>query len=68
VEGEQLALRGMISDLNGLTLLRDERRGAMHTPELLGTGLAEALLQGGGAAILRDIYGSVRTSGAGNHP
>jgi hydroxymethylbilane synthase len=68
VEGEQLVLRGMISDLDGLTLLYDERRGAMQAPELVGRELAEALLQRGGAAILRDIYGAARTSGAGNHP
>jgi hydroxymethylbilane synthase len=68
VEGEQLVLRGMISDPDGVTLLRDERRGAMQAPELLGTELAEALLQRGGAAILRDIYGRAHTSGAGNHP
>jgi hydroxymethylbilane synthase len=67
VEGDQLILRGMISDLDGLTLLRDERRGAMHTPDLLGRELAEALLQRGGAAILRDIYGAAHTSGAGSH-
>jgi hydroxymethylbilane synthase len=68
VEGDELRLRGMISDLAGLTLLRDERRGAIQAPERLGRELAEALLRRGGEAILRDIYGASRAPKAGNHP
>jgi hydroxymethylbilane synthase len=64
-EQEQLYLRGMISDINGLTLLRGERWGALHAPEQLGEALAEALLRRGGDAILRDIYGSTAHSGPG---
>lgn len=64
-EQEQLYLRGMISDINGLTLLRGERWGALHAPEQLGEALAEALLRRGGDAILRDIYGSTAHSGTG---
>ena len=64
-EREQLYLRGMISDINGLTLLRGERWGVLHAPEQLGEDLAEALLRRGGDAILRDIYGSTAHSGTG---
>jgi hydroxymethylbilane synthase len=65
---DELRLRGMISDLDGLALLHDERRGAIQRPEQLGRELAEALLRRGGEAILRDIYGSSRVSRTGNHP
>jgi len=64
-EGERLFLRGMISDINGFTLLRGERWGVLHAPEQLGEDLAEALLRRGGDAILRDIYGATAHSGAG---
>jgi hydroxymethylbilane synthase len=67
VEADELRLRGMISDLAGHTLVRDERRGAIQEPEQLGRELAEALLQRGGEAILRDIYGASRAPKAGNH-
>jgi hydroxymethylbilane synthase len=67
VEEDELRLRGMISDLDGLALLHDERRGAVRGPEQLGRELAEALLRRGGEAILRDIYGSSRVSRTGNH-
>jgi hydroxymethylbilane synthase len=62
VQGENVRLRGMISSVDGLTLLRGERWGTLHAPERLGIELAEDLLQHGGDAILRDIYGSSRPS------
>jgi hydroxymethylbilane synthase len=65
VDDGQLCLRGMISALDGLTLLRGERRAMLHAPEEVGMELAEELLRRGGDAILRDIYGSTRTSKAG---
>jgi hydroxymethylbilane synthase len=64
-EGKRLFLRGMISDINGFTLLSGERWGVLHAPEQLGEDLAEALLRRGGDAILRDIYGATAHSGAG---
>src|SRR5262245_48053755 len=65
VDDSRFCLRGMISDIDGLTLLQGERCGLVHAPEQLGTVLAEELLQRGGEAILRDIYGSTRSSGVG---
>jgi hydroxymethylbilane synthase len=67
-EEGRLWLRGMISDVDGLTLLRGERWGMPYAPEQLGEELAEELLRCGGDAILRDIYGSTRTSGMGKLP
>jgi hydroxymethylbilane synthase len=67
-EGDRLWLRGMICDVDGLTLVRGERWGLLHAPEQLGEALAAELLQRGGDVILRDIYGSTRTSGTGNLP
>jgi hydroxymethylbilane synthase len=65
VDDSRLCLRGMISDIDGLTLLQGERWGLVHASEQVGTVLAEELLQRGGEAILRDIYGSTRSSGVG---
>jgi hydroxymethylbilane synthase len=65
VDDSRLCLRGMISDIDGLTLLQGERWGLVHAPAQVGTVLAEELLQRGGEAILRDIYGSTRSSGVG---
>jgi hydroxymethylbilane synthase len=62
VEGEKLWLRGMISSVEGQTMLRGERWGTVHTPDRLGAELAEALLRRGGAAILREVYGAARAS------
>jgi hydroxymethylbilane synthase len=67
-EEGRLWLRGMICDIEGLTLLRGERWGLLQSPQQLGEGLAEELLRCGGDAILRDIYGSTRPSGMGNLP
>jgi hydroxymethylbilane synthase len=68
VEEERLYLRGMISDVNGLSLLRGERWGVLKAPEQLGEGLAEALLRRGGEGILRDIYGTTARFGVGKAP
>jgi hydroxymethylbilane synthase len=68
VEEGRLWLRGMICDVDGLTLVRGERWGLLHAPEALGEALAAELLRRGGDVILRDIYGSTRTSGMGNLP
>jgi hydroxymethylbilane synthase len=62
-EGE-IHLRGLISDVDGHTLLRGERRGMLHAPAQLGEELAKALLQRGGDAILRGIYASTVRSTA----
>jgi hydroxymethylbilane synthase len=65
VDDSQLCLRGMISDIDGFTLLQGERWGLVRAPEQVGVVLAEELLQRGGEAILRNIYRSTRSSGVG---
>jgi hydroxymethylbilane synthase len=65
VDGNQLCLRGMISDSDGRTLLQGERYGLAHAPDPVGAGLAEDLLQRGGEVILREIYGPTDSSGVG---
>ncbi|MBI3329778.1 MAG: hydroxymethylbilane synthase [Nitrospinae bacterium] len=61
VEGGDIYLRGMLSTVDGVILLRAERRGTADAPERLGAELADELLRRGGAVILREIYGPVRT-------
>jgi hydroxymethylbilane synthase len=65
VDDHRLYLRGMISDIDGLTLLHGQRWGPLDAPEELGATLAEELLQRGGEAILRGIYGATRSSEVG---
>jgi hydroxymethylbilane synthase len=62
VEDGKIFLRGVMSTVDGGTLLRGERWGALEVPERLGEELAEELLRHGGDAILQDIYGAARTS------
>jgi hydroxymethylbilane synthase len=68
VEDDQLCLRGMVCDVDGLTLVKGERSGMLYAPKQVGMELAEELLRRGGEAILRHIYGSTRSSGVGNSP
>ncbi|MGH8060166.1 MAG: hydroxymethylbilane synthase [Candidatus Entotheonellia bacterium] len=57
IEGGTIWLRGMLSSVDGASLLRGERYGSVETPDRVGVALAEALLSRGGEAILREIYG-----------
>jgi len=68
VEGGRILLRGVISTVDGGTLLRGERWGTLEAPERLGAELAEELLRRGGDAILQEIYGAARPSAAGKWP
>jgi hydroxymethylbilane synthase len=68
IEGDELWLRGMLSDVDGVTLLRAEQRGPVQASEQLGQALAEILLRRGGDVILRGIYGASRQSGASDPP
>jgi hydroxymethylbilane synthase len=68
VEGGELLLRGMLSDINGSSFLRADRRGAIQAPERLGLALAEELLQRGGKAVLQELSGWPQRSGADDLP
>jgi hydroxymethylbilane synthase len=57
VEGDILHLEAMISDLEGVRLLREARTGPAAAAADLGSGLAEDLLARGGREILSELYG-----------
>ena len=52
-----LVLTGMVADLEGRKLIRDQETGKAERPEEIGLNLAEKLLSKGAEAILREIYG-----------
>jgi hydroxymethylbilane synthase len=60
VQGERLLLTGLIADLEGKILFKDQREGPIQDPEGLGTALADHLLGLGGRAVLDQVYGSNR--------
>jgi len=55
VDDGQLSLRGLVADLNGSRLVRDEIRGPAANAAQLGTDLATRLLAAGGDAILEEV-------------
>jgi hydroxymethylbilane synthase len=56
LDGEELALTGMVADLQGQRLIRREMRKKPVDVEGMGRQLAEAILEAGGAEILAEIY------------
>ena len=53
----RLRIEGLLASADGRVLLRHELTGAAGEPARLGTELAEALLERGGASVLRDATG-----------
>lgn len=53
---EKLHLRGMVANLDGTEVLKDEITGEKDKAEELGITLAKRLLDAGGREILRGIY------------
>ena len=58
LSGEQLVLDGLVSSVDGKTVIRDQIEGTSGQAHTLGVQLAERLLARGGDKILREIYGS----------
>jgi hydroxymethylbilane synthase len=58
LEGERLALIGMVADLQGRQVIRKVLQGEPRQAEDIGERLAEMVLAAGGAEILAAIYGS----------
>jgi hydroxymethylbilane synthase len=56
LNAENLYLRGMVANLDGTEILKDEITGKKDKAEELGITLAKRLLDAGGREILRDIY------------
>ncbi len=59
LEGDMLALRGLVAELDGSVLIADEATGDPARPEELGRRLARMLLDAGARDILRRLYGGV---------
>lgn len=56
VEGDEIALEGMVGRPDGSLIVRGGRRGGASDPEALGRDLAEDLLTRGAAEILAEVY------------
>ncbi|MBL1211133.1 hydroxymethylbilane synthase [Geminocystis sp. GBBB08] len=59
IEGDNLTLTGMVASLDGKQLLKDSVTGDRHSPDHLGTQLAEKLKQQGAKEILDLILAQV---------
>lgn len=59
LNNEKLHLEGMVANLDGTRVLKDEITGEKDKAEELGITLAKRLLDAGGREILRGIYGKV---------
>lgn len=57
LDGNEIGLRGMVAELDGSRIIRDEIRGDMENPVDIGIRLAERLISSGGDEILARIYG-----------
>ncbi len=57
LEGGQLAMRGLVGNLDGTVIIRSEISGPAAEAENLGRRLAEDLLGKGAKAILDEVYG-----------
>jgi len=57
VEGGNIILKGMVAELDGSRIIRDEIKGPDSEAEELGFALAERLLGAGAARILAGVYG-----------
>ncbi len=60
IEKNELTLTGMVASLDGKQLIRDERKGSISNPELIGIKLADALKDQGASEILAKIFAEVR--------
>lgn len=57
LNGGMLNLQGMVAELDGSTLLKDQMNGRKHQAEEIGISLARKLLEAGGEKILANVYG-----------
>jgi hydroxymethylbilane synthase len=56
VTGDTVRLTGLIADIDGKVILREEASGPATEAEKLGVALADRLLADGGKAILDEVY------------
>ncbi|WP_419812289.1 hydroxymethylbilane synthase [Bacterioplanoides sp.] len=57
LDGEQLALRGLVGSVDGAQMLRTGQNGLAADAEAIGIAAAEHLLQQGAGKILQQVYG-----------
>ncbi len=57
LDGDKLLLQGMVANLDGSELIRDEAVGPKKRPEEIGVQLARKMLALGADKILQQIYG-----------
>ncbi|MDY6987575.1 MAG: hydroxymethylbilane synthase [Thermodesulfobacteriota bacterium] len=57
VHGDRMTLTGLVAEVDGTVLLREEITGPVRQHEELGVELANMLLEKGGADILKDVLG-----------
>jgi len=56
IEGGNIILKGMVAELDGSLIIKDEVKGSVDQPEDLGLALAERLLGEGADRILAEVY------------
>ena len=56
VDGDTVTLVGLIADVHGETILKEQLSGPADTAEEIGIALADTLLAAGGKAILDQVY------------
>ncbi len=62
LEREDIILQGLVAELDGSRVIKDEVRGKKNRPEDIGTALADRILTAGGDKILAQIYGADKES------
>ena len=62
VEGQELILNGMVASLDGLRLIKDEKKGSIENPEVVGEQLAASLKEQGAEEILQEIFNEARSN------
>ena len=56
VDGDTVSLTGLIADVDGKVILKEQLSGPSNTVEEIGRTLADTLLAAGGKAILDEVY------------
>ncbi|MFC1884594.1 hydroxymethylbilane synthase [Thermodesulfobacteriota bacterium] len=59
MKGEILTLKGLVSELDGSRVVKDEMSGKSQNAEEIGLSLAEKLIDSGAGEILDKIYGKI---------
>lgn len=57
IQGQRIILKGLIADLDGQKIFKDQTEGPLSDPIGPGIRLAERLLEAGGQEILEGVYG-----------